>query len=174
MARLGQYDIDDVIACIIRDETRRIGGAEWMHMAIAGAESGWDPLALGDNGRSFGLFQLYIDGGQGSPWRDHPEVLFNPRFNTQIALPPIAQAEWIATARGYQGERWIRWVCVNSGHPGPVDLYDYRVTNIFNTAMKLIFKADGSWAPWPTLRPEVCAHVKPDDPWGPGRPSPTP
>jgi hypothetical protein len=174
MTRLGQFTIDDVIACVIRDEARRLDCPEFLALGIAGAESNWDPLALGDNGRSFGLFQLYIDGGQGSDWQDNPVVLYNPRFNSRIAIPPIKRAYDAATAYGLTGTVAIRATAVASGHPGPVDLYDDRVDRIVDYCLRLVFNRDGTCAQWPAHEASVCSSVGVDDPWGSAPPAPTP
>jgi hypothetical protein len=177
MGQYGQFAIDDIIACIIRDEARKANIPDWIPMGIAGAESGWDPAPPpGDNGRSWGLFQLYIDGGQGSDYVNNPQALNDPRLNTQIAMPYIAAGYVWAVNHGYTGTDLIRQVAVHSGHPGAIDPHDPRVDRIVDITMRLIMMPDGSWATWPPFNASVCAGVPPPPPpldsWSEG-PAPT-
>lgn len=186
MGQFGQYAIDDFIACVIRDEARKANIPDWLPMGIAGAESGWDPNALGDevsgptvtvgghtynsyrdpaSGRyysSIGLFQLNVCGGQGSGY--NPADLLNPRLNTQIAMAPIAAAYVWAANNGYAGIDLVRQVAIHSGHPGYVDPMDYRVQNIADVTMRLLFNADGTWAQFPPFNASVCAGLPPPPP----------
>lgn len=162
--RLGRVDVDDFIACHIREAARRHNASEWMIAGIVAAESNFNPRALGDNGRSFGLLQLYIDGGQGSPYRDNPEALFDPRLNLDVGVPYIAMAELQARSRGYQGERYIREVARSSGHPGFVALNDPRLTHIFERTVQLITDASGKLVAWPAHNPRICSGAPPPPP----------
>lgn len=170
----GQHVIDSVIACVIRDEARRAGVPEFIAMGIAGAESGWDPDALGDSGLSYGLFQLYTGDGQGSPYADNPEVLFNPRLNARVAMGPIAAAYASCQESGLSGSNLIACTATGSGHPGPVSWTDSRVRRIVRIALELIFLPDGRWATWPPFDPGVCAGVTIPDAPPPPSPSPLP
>jgi hypothetical protein len=157
VARFGQVEVNDVIACIVRDETHKIGGFDWLNMGIALAESGLMSNAVGDAGCSIGLFQLNTCGGQGSAYADNPDALKDPRLNCRIGIPPIAVATWQATVRGYAGERFIREVARSSGHPGWVGLEDARLTHIVNSVKRLITNARGQIVAWPEFDPRVCA-----------------
>ena len=162
--RLGQVEVNDYIACLVRETTRRIGGFEWIVAGIVSAESGFDPGAEGDGGRSIGLLQLYVDGGQGSAYRDNPGALKDPQLNLDIGIPPIAVATLQATKRGYTGERFIREIARSSGHPGWVPLEDYRLTNIYDHTIRLITDSKGNLVPWPTHNPAVCSGAIPPPP----------
>lgn len=164
VARFGRVTVNDRIACLIRAECARQGCPEYIAMGIVSAESGFDPNAVGDNGRSIGLLQLYVDGGQGSAYRDNPDALKDPVLNLSIGIRPIALAAFEATRRGYTGERYIREVARSSGHPGFVDLNDARLTNIVNATYRLIFNADGSFAQWPPNDPRNCGGTPPPPP----------
>jgi hypothetical protein len=198
MGQYGQTAIDDIVACIIRDESRKANIPDWVAMGIAGAESGWTPGALGDevsgptvvvggktynsyrdpaSGRyysSIGLFQENICGGQGTGYS--PTDLLNPRFNAQVGVPPIANAYVWAVQNGYQGTDLIRQVATHSGHPGRIDPMDPRVSHIVDVTLRLIFNPDGSWATWPPFNAAVCAGLPPPPPpidsWSEG-PAPT-
>jgi hypothetical protein len=164
VGRFGQVDVDDIIACIIRDEARKANIPEFVPMGIAAAESGFDPNAEGDNGRSIGLFQLYLDGGQGSDYVNNPEALKNPRLNAQVAMPPIVNGYWWAVQQGYTGEDLIRQVAIHSGHPGRVDPHDYRVDSIYNWTVQLITNGAGAIVAWPPFNSAVCAGLPPPPP----------
>jgi len=176
VGQFGQIAVDDIIACIIRDEARKANIPEFVPMGIAGAESGFDPNAEGDNGRSIGLFQLYVDGGQGSDYVNNLDALKNPRLNAQIAMPYIVNGYFWAAQRGYTGEDLIRQVAVHSGHPGAVDPHDYRVDHIYDVTVQLITNAAGQIVAWPPFNPSVCASLPPPPPpigsWSEG-PAPT-
>lgn len=90
--------------------------------AILWAESSGDTTACGDNGTSFGLFQLHW-GGQGTGYTEGQ--LQDPYFNASVA------AQYIGPA--YQKYPTnISLVATHSGHPGPVPVGDHRVVNIAN------------------------------------------
>lgn len=157
MTRLGRVEVDDYIACVIRQSVLEIGGFEWIVMGIVSAESGFDPNAVGDNGRSIGLLQLYVDGGQGSAYRDNPDALKDPKLNLRIGVPPIAVATLQATQRGYTGERFIKEVARSSGHPGFVSLDDPRLQHIYEDTLRLITDSRGRLVQWPPHDARVCA-----------------
>lgn len=52
-------------------------------LAIAERESGLDPNAIGDQGRSFGLMQLYIEGA-GAEYKDDPYKLLDIETNIRV------------------------------------------------------------------------------------------
>ncbi len=159
MTRFGQVDVDSFIACIIRTAVDQIGGFAWVTMGIVMAESGFDPDAVGDAGCSIGLLQLNTCGGQGSDYADNRDALKDPRLNMQVGQPFIARAVLYATQQGWQGERFIREVARRSGHPGFVDLDDYRLTNIYNDTVRLITDSAGRLAAWPPNDPRLCSGV---------------
>jgi soluble lytic murein transglycosylase-like protein len=70
------YELLRLIALVARDfelEPALVAG-------VVDTESGFNPEAVGDAGRSFGLMQLYLEGA-GSEFRDNPEALLNPETN---------------------------------------------------------------------------------------------
>lgn len=76
--------------------------------AIAMAESSGNPLAVGDGGTSFGLWQIHVP--------DHPEYhassLGDPLYNAQAAY---------AISRG--GSNWSPWSTFNKGPHGEPPAY---------------------------------------------------
>src|SRR5262249_18508782 len=62
--------------------------------AVIQVESDWNPRALGDNGTSFGLFQLHIGGQAEDAFRGGHSIddLYNPEINARYAMPYIASA----------------------------------------------------------------------------------
>jgi hypothetical protein len=89
--------------------------------AIIEVESAWNPNALGDNGTSYGLFQLHIGGQADQAIKDghKPTDLFDPALNTKYALPSIAQA-WDSLKATFQVNNFTWWLdfAAQSGHPG--------------------------------------------------------
>lgn len=164
MTRFGSIDVDDTIACIIRSEAQRQGTDEHACMGIAMAESGFDPNAEGDNGRSIGLFQLFVDGGQGSDYKDNPDALKDPRLNAQIGIHAIALAVLRFANRGLAPDQYIREVARNSGHPGWVDLEDRRLIAIMNDYFALLFDPVRGLIAWPPNDPRRCDNVIPPPP----------
>lgn len=72
---------------IVRNVAVRDGIPPRVALAIAKVESGLDPYRVGDNGTSFGLYQLHIGGELGN----HTEQwAFNPRNNAETALSRVA------------------------------------------------------------------------------------
>ena len=109
----------DEIYAKVAPVARTEGVPDYVWESIAHMESGFNPKALGDSGKSFGLFQLYTAGGQGDPYKNNPTVLFDPAMNAQVAMPSIAQAYRTAKAQGMEdGPELAAWVAGHSGHPG--------------------------------------------------------
>lgn len=103
--------------------------------AIIQVESDWNPRALGDNGTSYGLFQLHTPGGQGdSAIREghRPEDLYDPELNARYAMLPIDLA-WDALKGTFNPSSISWWLAfaAASGHPGgsstdPVTIHEAR------------------------------------------------
>lgn len=86
---------------------------------IAYTESGYNPNAIGDNGTSFGLFQLHIGGQLPSQYNNNPSAVFDPGLNAQIAMPDIAGA-WNSLKSSFNpsSQSWWQSFAAQSGHPG--------------------------------------------------------
>src|SRR5581483_542745 len=59
---------------------------------VAYVESGFNQNALGDQGTSYGLFQLHIGGQFPAQYLNNPTALDDPALNAQYAMPAIARA----------------------------------------------------------------------------------
>lgn len=92
-------------------------------------------------------------------------ILRDPVFNTARAMPALQYGAAVATERGLSGYDWFNVACQNSGHPGLYPKDDSLQIAIFETAMKLIFNADGSWAVWPLLPGELPEPEHPTQEW---------
>lgn len=88
---------------------------------IIEVESAWNQNALGDNGTSYGLFQLHIGGQADSAIKDghKPTDLFDPVLNARYAMPSIAQA-WDSLKATFQVNNFTWWLdfATQSEHPG--------------------------------------------------------
>jgi len=85
---------------------------------IAQQESGFNPSAIGDNGTSFGIFQLHKGGQLPAQYDSNPQAVLDPTLNATIAMPDIAKA-W--SDLGPQFNDTITWwesFASQSGHPG--------------------------------------------------------
>ncbi len=78
-----------------------------MH-AIALAESGGDPNAVGDNGNSIGLYQNNMAGGRG---QGHSiENLKNPEYNARLAAGELSRFFDIGRRKGLSGQNLTAYV----------------------------------------------------------------
>lgn len=88
--------------------------------AIVQVESEGNPLAIGDNGTSFGLLQLHIGGQADKAFSDGytQKDLFNPAINLRYGMPSISQAWKISSATFDNSPSWWLNFASASGHPG--------------------------------------------------------
>lgn len=105
----------------------KAGVPPWIWYPIAIAESGGRPNVLGDNGQSVGLFQLNMNGGQGTGYS--PAQLADPLFNAQVASAAIASAWNQVKSDGKDAATQLVEVMQLSGHPGNVG-----ASNLFTVA----------------------------------------
>lgn len=75
------------VESIIVGEAEKLGVNPRLALAIAEQESGMNPYAVGDNGTSFGLYQLHEGGELGS---NTEQWAFNPTNNATRALSQVA------------------------------------------------------------------------------------
>lgn len=101
---------------IIRSVADQNNIASWIPETIARAESDLNPRKPGDNGTSFGLFQLHR-GGLAPPNLSN-EQLYDPLTNTQVAIPHMTKAYQDALSQGLSGFDLVKYVANNSGWPG--------------------------------------------------------
>ncbi len=169
MTRFGSVDVNDTIACIIRSAAAFAGTDDHVAMAIAMAESGFDPDAVGDAGCSIGLFQLNTCGGQGDDYRDNRAALKNPWLNASIGIIAIARAVFRYKDRGLTPDVYIREVARHSGHPGFVPLDDRRLIAIMDAYFRLLFHPTRGLIAWPPNDAGNCREAA-----GPPAPPPPP
>lgn len=94
---------------------------------VVQVESGFNPQAVGDNGTSFGLFQLHQGGQLGNLTE---QQAFDPATNARTALPSIAAA-WRQLKGGNPNTLsfWQQFASI-SGHPAQNgNIYDSAVQN---------------------------------------------
>lgn len=86
---------------------------------VAYVESGYNTNAVGDNGTSFGLFQLHIGGQLPAQYNSNPQAVFDPSLNAKIAMPAISQA-WNNLKGSFNpnSAAWWQQFAAQSGHPG--------------------------------------------------------
>lgn len=156
---LGQVEVNDYIACAIRAAAIFASTDEHVAMAIAMAESGFDPNIEGDAGCSIGLFQLNTCGGQGSDYANNKDALKDPKLNANIAIRAIAVAVLQFRDAGLPVDVYVREVARHSGHPGYVDLNDQRLLNIRDDFFRLVINSAGQLAPWPPFDGRLCADA---------------
>lgn len=84
---------------------------------VAYTESGFNPRALGDQGTSFGLFQLHI-GGQ-MPSNIDPVSTYDPAINAEFGMPALGRS-WQALYPTFNPTdiKWWENFAAMSGHPG--------------------------------------------------------
>ncbi len=107
---------------------------------VADAESGYNVAAVGDNGTSFGLFQLHQGGQLPSQYNNNPRAVFDPRLNAEIAMPAIARA-WnnLKGSFNASSQSWWQSFAAQSGHPGGSP--GQSVTNAEATRLQQIYGA---------------------------------
>ena len=84
---------------------------------VAYTESGFNPRALGDQGTSFGLFQLHI-GGQ-MPRNIDPVSTYDPAVNAEYGMPALGRS-WQSLYPSFNPTdiKWWENFAAMSGHPG--------------------------------------------------------
>lgn len=102
---------------IIAEEAKKYNIPEWIPLTIAEHESGFNPRAVGDNGTSFGLFQLHRGGGL-APDHLTDEQLNDPRINAEIAMPHLARGYREGTEKGLTGFELLKYTANTTGWPG--------------------------------------------------------
>jgi hypothetical protein len=106
----------DTVKAIIAEESQKMGVPSWIPLTIANVESGYDPNSVGDNGTSFGVFQLHRGGLAPSSLSD--AQLKDPRTNTQIALQTMVPAIQRGQALGLSGFQLLEYTAFTSAWPG--------------------------------------------------------
>lgn len=91
------------------------GVPDYIWQSIMQAESGGNPSAIGDNGTSYGLFQLHQGGGLGDGYA--PSQLLDPVVNAEIASQSMAAVTKQGEAKGLTGYNLLQYVAYNGGWP---------------------------------------------------------
>ena len=106
---------DPNIISAVNPVAQKYGVPTGIWEAVVQVESGGDPNAVGDNGTSYGLFQLHKGGQLGNLTEAQA---FNPTTNAQAAMPSIAAA--LNQLRGDDPNTPAFWriFAATSGHPG--------------------------------------------------------
>ncbi len=110
------------IKAAVAAAAQQYGVPEALWEDIAFTESGYNVNAIGDNGTSFGLFQLHIGGQADAALAAgySTQDLLNPTINAQFAMPAIGSA-WnnLKSSFGTLGStQWWQQFAAQSGHPG--------------------------------------------------------
>lgn len=74
---MSQTDMVRTYLRYARDIAKQYNLDPYAMMAVAGAESGWNPSAIGDNGQSFGYHQFYTHGAGGPNARQYLDPIKN-------------------------------------------------------------------------------------------------
>ncbi|WP_369901433.1 transglycosylase SLT domain-containing protein [Bacillus manliponensis] len=102
---------------IITEEAKKHNVPEWIPLTIAEHESRFNPRAIGDNGTSFGLFQLHRGGGL-APEHLTDEQLKDPRTNAEIAMPHLARGYRKGMEKGLTAFELLKYTANTTGWPG--------------------------------------------------------
>lgn len=102
---------------IIIEEAKKVNLPEWIPLAIAKHESRLNPRSVGDNGTSFGLFQLHRGGGL-APEHLTDDELKDPRTNAQIAMPHLMKGYKRGVQKGLTDFALLKYIANTSGWPG--------------------------------------------------------
>lgn len=119
MNQIGYVDSEEAkqMKEIIVEEARKVDLPEWIPLTIAEHESRLNPRSVGDNGTSFGLFQLHRGGGL-APDHLTDEQLKDPRINAQIAMPHLKKGYDRGVQQGLTDFALLKYVANTSGWPG--------------------------------------------------------
>lgn len=105
---------------IVRNTIKNISTEQdipsWIPLSIAFHESKFDPTTVGDDGTSFGLFQLHRGGLAPDYLKD--EDLKNIETNTKIAISNMKNAYVKGLQQKLTGIDLLKYVANTSGWPG--------------------------------------------------------
>ena len=91
------------------------GVPDFIWKSIMETESKGNADAIGDNGTSYGLFQLHQGGGQGDGYS--PAQLLDPINNSVIAALSMGAVTKQGQAKGLTGYDLLQYVAYNGGWP---------------------------------------------------------
>lgn len=116
----------DVISIIVR-VAQEMGVPPQLALSVAMVESGLNPRAVGDNGTSFGLYQLH-KGGMLTSARLTPEQAFDPETNARVAISSLA-----GTLKKNPGASW-GVIAARSQRPADAAGYARKVDGLVRSA----------------------------------------
>lgn len=111
--RAGQFSpYDEVFA---RHAGQLAGDSQFLAVVAAGAkaESGFNPRAVGDNGKSVGLFQMH-QAGAGAGLGDQR---YDPEVQARVMVPRYAAAYQKYKAQGLTGPQLAAWTAAEAERP---------------------------------------------------------
>ena len=101
---------------VVHQIASSLGVPDRIWQSVVQIESGGNPNAIGDNGTSFGLFQLHV-GGQ-APSGVPTSQLLDPATNAKYGLPSVAST-WNSLKSSFDDSTsWWTKFAEQSGHPG--------------------------------------------------------
>ncbi|EJS76317.1 transglycosylase SLT domain-containing protein [Bacillus cereus] len=101
---------------VIGEVAKRYGIPEWIPLSIADHETKFNPKAIGDNGTSFGLFQLHRGGL--APASLSEESLMDSQINATIAISNMVKSYERGVQKGLKDWELLKYVANTSGWPG--------------------------------------------------------
>jgi len=102
---------------IIDPIAEKYGVPSQLWEVVVKIESDWNPRTVGDNGTSFGLFQLHKGGQLPEKYNDCTPAncaVFDPALNAEIAMPYIAAA-WKKLNKSSGAPDWTKGRYPNAG-----------------------------------------------------------
>lgn len=131
------------VANIIIETADRYGLPAWIPLDIARRESGLNPNSVGDNGSSFGLFQLHRGGLAPSSRTD--EELKDPAINADIGIRGMLENFKRGQSAGLTGYELEEYTANMSGWPGQLGpAWTNKNRPDYNSALKRIYADDAS------------------------------
>ncbi|MFS8352314.1 invasion protein [Bacillus nitratireducens] len=101
---------------IIGEVAKRYDIPEWIPLSIADHETKLNRKAIGDNGTSFGLFQLHRGGL--APASLSEESLMDSQNNAKIAITNMVKSYERGVKKGLKDWELLKYVANTSGWPG--------------------------------------------------------
>ncbi|CAM3975696.1 MULTISPECIES: invasion protein [Bacillus cereus group] len=101
---------------VISEVAKRHGIPDWIPLSIADHETKFNRKAIGDNGTSFGLFQLHRGGL--APAQLSEESLMDSQINATIAISNMVNSYERGVKKGLKDWDLLKYVANTSGWPG--------------------------------------------------------
>ncbi|MGE7871088.1 invasion protein [Bacillus paramycoides] len=101
---------------VISEVAKRHGIPDWIPLSIADHETKFNRKVIGDNGTSFGLFQLHRGGL--APAQLSEESLMDSQINATIAISNMVNSYERGVKKGLKDWDLLKYVANTSGWPG--------------------------------------------------------